>query len=56
MNDNASLALKEAAKKLDVLAADEKDGDKIRLVGGLILDIVAAVLHQWDAKKGSEQP
>lgn len=51
MDQNASIALKEAEEKIGRLAEGGRDGDKIRLVGSIVLSIVAAILHQWDAKK-----
>lgn len=52
MTENASIALKEAETKLNQLAAlNGIHRSKIELVGGVVLSIVAAILHQWEAQR-----
>jgi len=51
MDQQASIALKEARDMIGKLAEGERDADKIRLFGYIVLSIVAAVLHQWAVKK-----
>lgn len=54
MTENASLALKSAQLKIDALAEDDKaktieEGQKVAMLGSIVLDVVAAFLHQSEA-------
>lgn len=59
MNENATYSLKSAHADVEKLAAiddgapegakDQRTAIAVRLIGSAILNVVAAILHQWDA-------